>query len=78
MAGLEPHEEYWYRFSTRGEESQVGRFRTALPPDSRQPVRFAFFSCQEFTFGYFNAHNLLAREDVDFVVNLGDYIYAEA
>ena len=35
MAGLDPHEEYWYRFSTRGEESQVGRFRTALPPDSR-------------------------------------------
>jgi alkaline phosphatase D len=56
----------------------VGRFRTALPPDSRQPVRFAFFSCQEYTFGYFNAHNLLAEEDIDFVVNLGDYIYAEA
>ena len=56
----------------------MGRFRTALPPDSRQPVRFAFFSCQEYTFGYFNAHNLLAEEDIDFVVNLGDYIYAEA
>jgi alkaline phosphatase D len=78
IAGLDPHEEYWYRFSTRGEESSVGRFRTALPPDSRQPVRFAFFSCQDYTFGYFNAHNLLVKEDVDFVVNLGDYIYAEA
>ena len=78
VAGLDPHEQYWYRFSTRGEESEVGRFRTALPPDSRQPVRFAFFSCQDYTFGYFNAHNLLANEDVDFVVNLGDYIYAEA
>ena len=41
-------------------------------------MRFAFFSCQDYTFGYFNAHNLLAKEDVDFVVNLGDYIYAEA
>ena len=78
LAGLDAYEEYWYRFSTRGTESSVGRFRTALPPDSRQPVRFAFFSCQEYAFGYFNAHNLLAREDVDFVVNLGDYIYAEA
>ena len=78
VAGLDPHEQYWYRFSTRGEESEVGRFRTALPPDSRQPVRFAFFSCQEYSFGYFNAHALLATEDVDFVVNLGDYIYAEA
>ena len=33
-----------------------GRFRTALPPDSRQPVKFAFFSCQDYTFGYYNAH----------------------
>ena len=78
IAGLSPHEQYWYRFSTRGEESRIGRFRTALPPDSRQPVRFAFFSCQDFAFGYFHAHKLLAREDLDFVVNLGDYVYAEA
>ena len=78
VGGLRPHEQYYYRFSTRGENSPVGRFRTALPPDSRQPVRFAFFSCQDYTFGYFNAHNLLAEEDIDFVVNLGDYIYAEA
>jgi alkaline phosphatase D len=78
LVGLRPHEEYWYRFTTRGSASPVGRFRTALPPDSRQPVRFAFWSCQDFTFGHFNAHTLLANEDIDFVVNLGDYIYAEA
>jgi alkaline phosphatase D len=78
VGGLRAHEEYWYRFSTRGTESTVGRFRTAPPPDSREPVRFAFFSCQNYGFGYFNAHTLLAADDVDFVVNLGDYIYAEA
>ncbi|HEX5894803.1 MAG TPA: alkaline phosphatase D family protein [Thermoleophilaceae bacterium] len=78
VRGLRPHEEYWYRFATRGSDSQVGRFRTALPPDSRQPVRFAFFSCQDYTFGFFNAHALLAEEDVDFVVCLGDYIYADS
>jgi alkaline phosphatase D len=78
VGGLRPHEEYWYRFSTRGSESPVGRFRTAPPPDSREPVRFAFFSCQDYGFGYYNAHALMAREDIDFVVNLGDYIYAEA
>lgn len=76
--GLRPYEEYFYRFSTKTANSPVGRFRTALPPGSRQPVRFAFFSCQDYTFGYFNAHALLAEEDVDFVVNLGDYIYAES
>ena len=49
VVNLSPHEQYWYRFSTRGSESPVGRFRTALPPDSREPVRFAFFSCQDYT-----------------------------
>jgi alkaline phosphatase D len=78
VVNLSPHREYWYRFTTRGSESPVGRFRTALPPDSREPVRFAFWSCQDYTFGHFNPHSLLATEDVDFVVNLGDYIYAEA
>ena len=76
--GLAPHEQYWYRFSTARTDSSVGRFRTALPADSQDPVRFAFFSCQDYTFGYYNAHALIADEDVDFVVNLGDYIYAEA
>ncbi len=72
---LKPYEQYYYRFATKNEDSPVGRFRTALPADSRQKVKFAYFSCQEFTFGWFNAHALLAKEDVDFVVNLGDYIY---
>ena len=78
VGGLRPHEEYWYRFATRGGESPVGRLRTAAPPDSREPVRFAFFSCQNYGFDYYNAHTLMAGEDIDFVVNLGDYIYAEA
>ncbi len=77
ISGLKPHERYYYRFETRGEDSPVGRFQTAPPRDSREKVRFAFFSCQEYSFGYFNAHEALAREDVDFVINLGDYIYAD-
>ena len=43
----------------------------------RQPLTFAFFSCQDCTHGYYNAHEVMAREDLDFVVCLGDYIYAE-
>jgi alkaline phosphatase D len=77
ITGLRPYEDYYYRFATRDELSPIGRFRTALPPDSNQPVKFAFFSCQDYTFGYYTAHAHLANEDVDFVVNLGDYIYAE-
>ena len=77
VTGLRPHERYWYRFETRNHNSPVGRFQTALPPDSRATVRFGFFSCADYTHGYYNAYAALAREDVDFVVSLGDYIYAE-
>ena len=77
LRGLDRHERYYYRFETRTTESAVGRFTTALPADSNQPVRFGVFSCQEYAHGFYNAHTLLAREDLDFVVNLGDYIYVE-
>ena len=73
---LEPGERYFYRFSTRDANSPVGRFRTALPPDSREPVRIGFFSCQDFEAGFYTAHaGLAAERDLDLVVCLGDYIY---
>ncbi len=77
VKGLKPYEQYYYRFATKNQDSPVGRFRTALPADSNQEVKFAFFSCQNFTFGYYGAHAAMAKDDLDFVVNLGDYIYAE-
>lgn len=77
VTGLKAHEQYFYRFATTTEDSPVGRFRTALPADSEQAVRFAFFSCQDYTHGYYNAHEIMAKDDLDFVVCLGDYIYAE-
>ena len=73
---LRPGEEYFYRFDTGRRNSPVGRFRTALPLDSRQPVRIGFFSCQDFEAGYYTALDALAAEgDLDCVVCLGDYIY---
>ena len=77
ITGLKAHEQYYYRFATATKDGPVGRFRTALPADSQQPVRFAFWSCQDYTHGYYNAHEVMAREDLDFVVCLGDYIYDE-
>jgi alkaline phosphatase D len=77
VTGLKAGRRFYYRFETKNAESRVGRFQTAFPADSNEKVRFAFFSCQEFTIGYYNAHRLLAREDVDFVINLGDYIYSD-
>ena len=78
VKGLRPHEQYYYRFATRTEDSPVGRFRTAPPAGSHQPVKFAYFSCQDYTHGWYNALEKMAEEDVDFVVCLGDYIYDEA
>ncbi len=78
VSRLRAHEEYYYRFSTKTGDSRVGRFRTAPPAGSKQPVNFAFFSCQDYTHGYYNAHEIMAKGDYDFVVCLGDYIYAES
>src|SRR4051794_16149260 len=78
VKGLKPHTQYFYRFATARNDSRVGTFRTALPADSNQPVRFAYFSCQDYTHGFYNALDVMAREkDLDFIVCLGDYIYAE-
>jgi len=73
---LRPGEQYFYRFFTRDSDSVVGRFRMPLPPDSREPVRIGFFSCQDYESGFYTAHDGLAAEvDLDLVVCLGDYIY---
>jgi alkaline phosphatase D len=77
VKGLKAGERYYYRFATAAKDSPVGRFQTAVPAGSSEPVRFAMISCQEYTLGYFNAHALLARENVDFVINTGDYIYGD-
>lgn len=75
VGGLRPGEDYWYAFSTRTTVSRVGHFRTRRPPDSREPVRIGYFSCQGWQPGYYTAHAGLANEDLDLAVSLGDYIY---
>jgi len=75
---LKPHEQYYYRFATSKHDSPVGRFRTSLPADSKAPVKFAFFSCADYTHGYYNAYEHMAGQDLDFIVCLGDYIYDES
>ncbi|WP_372789719.1 alkaline phosphatase [Paraconexibacter sp.] len=75
---LKPGEEYYYRFETRKTSSEVGRFRTARPADSNEPVRIGYFSCQDYQAGYYGAHGALAeQDDLDLVVCLGDYVYEQ-
>jgi alkaline phosphatase D len=77
--GLEPYRVYYYRFTYGGTEvSPVGRTRTAPTPDMDVTVRFAVVYCQDYVGRYYNAYLKMLLdhdEDIDFVVNLGDYIY---
>ncbi|WP_327118101.1 alkaline phosphatase D family protein [Nocardia sp. NBC_01730] len=79
VQGLSPDHWYFYRFRAGSAISPVGRTRTAPPPG--QPLarlRFAFASCQSWSSGYYTAYEHMAREDLDLVVHLGDYIYERA
>jgi alkaline phosphatase D len=73
--GLSPDRWYFYRFSTGGATSPVGRLRTTSAPGALTPLRFAFVSCQRYDDGYFTAYDHLAAEELDLVSHLGDYIY---
>lgn len=75
--GLEPYTTYYYRFRTDdGYLSEIGRTKTA-PIDwvSDQPLKFAAISCQDYTTGFYSVYDAIAREDLDVVVHLGDFIY---
>jgi alkaline phosphatase D len=76
--GLDPATTYWYGFRALGEISPVGRTRT-LPSGRADHLRIAMVSCAKFNAGFFNAYSrIAAREDLDFVLHLGDYIYEAA
>jgi alkaline phosphatase D len=76
VTGLSPDRWYYYQFIAGGTESPVGRTRT-LPSEGRplDEFRLAFVSCQNWQAGFYSAYRNLAREDLDLVIHLGDYIY---
>jgi alkaline phosphatase D len=79
LAGLSPATTYYYRFiylmGTMCMVSRVGRTKTAPAPDADVKVKFAYLSCQDYIGRFYNTHLLVAAEDLDFVVHLGDYVY---
>ncbi len=76
--GLEPARWYWYRFQALGQQSAVGRTRTAPAADAETTLRFAIASCQRFDVGHYAAWRHVAGADLDLVIFLGDYIYEYA
>ncbi len=76
VRGLRPDRYYWYRFTCGDAVSPVGRTRTAPAPDAAvSHLRLALASCQHYEQGYYVAHREIARQDLDLVLFLGDYIY---
>jgi alkaline phosphatase D len=76
--GLAPGRPYFYRFVADGQTSPVGRTKT-LPAGRTRAARFAVFSCSNLPFGWFNAYgHAAARDDLDFALHLGDYLYEYA
>jgi alkaline phosphatase D len=77
VGGLDPYTRYYYRFSSLGETSPVGRTQTAGDIEGEvHALRLALVSCSNYTGGYFTAYRAIAaRDDLDFVLHVGDYIY---
>lgn len=71
---------YYYRFLYGNAVSPTGRCRTAPAPGATPDrLKLALLTCQDYTNGYYTALGRLAvRDDVDFVVHVGDFIYETA
>ncbi|WP_144550349.1 alkaline phosphatase [Bacillus sp. X1(2014)] len=76
VSGLKANTVYFYRFKTGNELSPVGKTKT-LPAAgaSVASMTFAFASCQQYEHGYYTAYKHMAKEDLDLVFHVGDYIY---
>jgi alkaline phosphatase D len=82
VGGLKPGTTYLYFFVyEKGGTlylSRLGRTKTAPAPGSNVPVRFAYFSGQDYVGNYYNTYLKLLldhKDDLDFLVHLGDYVY---
>ncbi|HTE13650.1 MAG TPA: PhoD-like phosphatase N-terminal domain-containing protein, partial [Burkholderiales bacterium] len=75
--GLQAARWYWYRFHAGEATSTAGRFRTApaAAAAANDRLRFALASCQQYEQGYFAAYRHMARDELDLVIHVGDYIY---
>jgi alkaline phosphatase D len=76
VTNLTPATRYYYRFVSGGDISAVGQTKTAPAATTvNTQVRFAWMTCQDWSVNHWAAMELMAAEDIDFLVHLGDYIY---
>ena len=73
---LDAGTKYFYRFHALGKSSMIGQTMTASK--NADNIRFGVVSCSNYDWGYFNAYGALAKEKLNAVIHLGDYIYEYA
>ena len=76
VRGLQPARDYWYRFTSAGHRSGVGRTRTM--PDVGAEVAqldMAAVCCQNYETGHYAAYRHIVSDAPDLILHLGDYIY---
>ena len=73
VTGLKPDQRYFYRFIFGDKTSPVGQTKTL--PSITSKVSFAVCSCSNYPAGYFYVYREMAKQNVDVVIHLGDYIY---
>lgn len=79
VIGLSPGTTYYYGFRALEANSLTGRTKTTPTGDAVDHLKFGVVSCSNYEAGYFNAYgHLAARNDLDAVLHLGDYIYEYA
>lgn len=71
--GLQANTIYYYRFHFGNKISSVGQTKTL--PISTNKVSFAVCSCSNYPAGYFYVYREMAKQNVDVIIHLGDYIY---
>jgi alkaline phosphatase D len=71
--GLQAQQRYYYRFRFGQISSPIGQTKTL--PLNAKAVKFAVCSCSNYPAGYFYVYREMAKQDVDVVLHLGDYIY---
>ena len=76
VTGLPAATPLYYRFVAGSDISPVGNAKTS--PAAGAPVaqlKFAWITCQDWSVNHWGAMSLLAAEELDFLVHVGDYIY---
>jgi alkaline phosphatase D len=76
VTNLKADTRYFYRFVSGEDISVAGQTKTApLAASTPAQLKFAWMTCQDWSVNHWSAMDLLAAEELDFIVHLGDYIY---